>query len=117
MTERSIWQALNSTTFGDIAVIFDDQVVLINDGRQLWIADPARFIEAVVWSRCTPSDDLTKQEAIALFWEYGPGWNVSEIRAGDGFPLNIDACVRALSRCGYDALIPPIWRDRVDVKI
>ena len=42
MTEQSIWQAINSTSFGEIAVIFEDQVVLIDDGRRLWIADPAR---------------------------------------------------------------------------
>jgi len=117
MTEQSVWQAINSTSFGEIAVIFEDQVVLIDDGRRLWIADPARFIEAIVWSRFCPADDLTEQEAVALFWEYGPGWNVREIRAGDGFPLNIAACVRALSRCGFDALIPSFWVAGVDVKI
>ncbi len=109
MTERTVWQELNSTEHGELAVIYDHRIALIDDGEHLWIADAAQLRKAIDWARVTPADNHFAHEAYASFWGQCPGWIVADIREGDGFPLDIYQCGDALHAAGYADLIPAFW--------
>lgn len=109
MIERSIWDELNATPEGELGVIYDDGIALIDDGVHLWIADAAKFRDTIAWARVTPADSHFAHEAYASFWGHCRGFIVTDIGEGDRFTLDIDACIHALSECGYYHLIPSFW--------
>jgi len=109
MTERTVWQELNSTPHGEMGVAYVNDIALVDDGEHLWIADAAQLRKAIEWARVTPSNDHFAHEAYASFFGQCPGWIVTDIREGDGFPLDVPACVHALHRSGNDELIPLFW--------
>jgi len=109
MTERTIWQELNSGPHGEIGVIYDDGIALIDDGEHLWIADAKKFAAAIEWARNTPAENNIAHEAYASFWGQCPGWIVTDIGEGDGFGLDIYHCTNALEHAGFGHLIPAFW--------
>lgn len=109
MTERTIWDELNTSGEGELGVIYDDGIALVDDGVHLWIADGARFRETIEWARVTPVDSHFAHEAYASFWGHCRGYIVTDIGEGDGFTLDIFDCVQALSHCGFTHLIPAHW--------
>ncbi len=117
MTGTTVWQELNSTAYGELVVVYDDDIALVEDGEHLWIADAARLRAAIKWAENTPADEHFPHLAYASFWGRCPGWIVSDIGPGDELPLDKVACVHALSRAGWAGLIPPFWLESVEEKI
>lgn len=117
MTGTTVWQELNSTHHGELLVIYDDGIALVQDGEHLWIADAARLRAAIEWARKTPADAHFAHEAYASFWGQCPGWIVSDIGPGDELPLDKDECIHALTHAGYERLIPQIWLELREPKI
>jgi hypothetical protein len=117
MTGITVWQELNSTAFGELLVIYDDGIALVQDGEHLWIADAERLRAAIEWARNTPADAHFAHEAYASFWGQCPGWIVADIGAGDELPLDKAACIHALTHAGCERLIPPIWLESTEAKI
>lgn len=109
MTARTIWDELNATPAGELVLLYDDNIALIDDGEHLWIAYAAQLRKAIEWASKTPADEVYAHEPYATFWGNCPGFVVEDIREGDGFPLDIPSCIRALKGCGYGRLIPAFW--------
>lgn len=109
MTERTVWQELNETEHGELVVIYDDGVALVDDGQHLWLADAALLRKAISWAGVTPADDHYAHEPYAVFFGQCPGYVVDDIQEGDGFPLDVPACVVALHRSGHGDRIPAHW--------
>lgn len=107
MEQRTVWQELNSR--GEMAVMYVNRIALVDDGEHLWIADAKRLKKAIEWARVTPADDHFAHEAYASFFGQCPGWIVTDIHEGDGFPLDIYQCGDALHAAGYEELIPTFW--------
>lgn len=115
MTGTTVWQELNSTAFGELFVIYDNKIALVQDGEHLWIADAANLRATIEWARKTPADFA--HEAYASFWGQCPGWIVSDIGPGDELPLDKAACIHALTHAGCEHLIPPVWIESEAEKI
>lgn len=109
MTSRTIWQELNSGPHGDLVLLYDDTIALIDDGEHLWIAYAAQLRKAIEWAQQTSADEFYAHEPYATFWGNCPGFVVEDIHEGDGFPLDIPTCIQTLNRCGYSHLIPAFW--------
>lgn len=109
MIERTIWQELNSTPFGELIVIYCGGIALVNDGEHVWISKTEQLRDAIQWAANTPADDLIAHEAYASFWGRCPGWIVDDIKEGDGFPLDIYLCTDALEHSGFGDLVPAFW--------
>lgn len=109
MTERTIWQELNTSPFGYPVVIYDNKIALVDDGEHIWIADAKRLMETIQWAGVTSVGSHLVHEAYARFWGRCPGWIIEDIREGDGFPLDIHDCIQALENCGYSELVPAFW--------
>lgn len=117
MTGTTVWQELNSTHHGELFVIYDDGIALVQDGEHLWIADAARLRATIAWARKTSADTYFAHAAYASFWGKCPGWIVADIGPGDELPLDKAACIHALTHAGCGHLIPPVWLESVDEKI
>jgi hypothetical protein len=117
MTGTTVWQELNSTAFGELFVIYDDGIALVQDGEHLWIADAARLRQTIEWARTTPADAHFPHLAYASFWGRCPGWIVTDIGRDDVLPLDKAACIHALSHAGCERLIPQCWLESMETKI
>jgi len=109
VSKRTIWQELNSGPDGDLVLLYDDTIALVDDGQHLWIADAAQLRKAIAWAQATDADEFYAHEPYATFWGKCPGFLVEDIHEGDGFPLDIPTCIQALNRWRYSHLIPAFW--------
>lgn len=109
MVAHSIWEVIDNERKGELVVIYDEKIGLVEDGEKLWIADAALLREAIEWARLNQIDIRLASKPTYLDGAKCPVWLLADLRKGDAFPFDIFVCTDVLERWGFGHLVPAFW--------